>query len=422
MAESAAGRRLGVLAGAALLIAVGTMSFVRASRNEWDFSHFYHDARDVWEHGALHPFIDPAGGDAGRRLPFYLPAVPALLAPLTAFGRSPAAVFWAALQVVSLGYCLVALRRRWTSSSGAFWLAICLALPALYEAAKFNQLSFPVLALILAAFEAFERRRPVGGALALGLAIMLKLLPVIFVVWLCLKRRWSAAFLTLAAAALYASVPALIAFGPTQTATHYSEWWSFNVGGDSARGLLGATRREHFVDHRNQSITQVLLRWTSPEHPFRTGWQPVQLASATTIGIARCLAAALFVALLWLTRRAARTLPAETLRSEWAVYAIAMLALAPLVRQYYLVWALPGLVRLASGAEARRGRLAVAGLAIWTLGMLAWVSPVEAWGEAARQGGVHLAVLLAIGAVLLLGGASQGRRDDRGGFSDAGEP
>lgn len=408
MPEAAPGRRLGLIATAVLLLAVGTVSFLRAARDEWDFSHFYHDARDVWEHGSLHPFIDPTGGDAGRRLPFYLPAVPALLAPLAAFGLLPAAACWAALQVASLAYCLFALRHRWAGSSAAFWLAACLALPALYEAAKFNQLSYPVLALIIVAFEAFERRRVVGGAIALGLAIVLKLLPAIFLLWLCVKRRWGAVMLTLGASAVLASGPALVAYGPSRAVTHYAEWYQFNFAGDSVRGLVGAERREHFVDHRNQSIAQVLARWTWPGHPHRMPWQPFSLGAPTIVNVARGLAVVLLVALMWCTRRASGSLRAHERRAEWAVYAIAMLVVSPLVRQYYLVWALPGLVLLASRAEAARGWRPVLGLAVWTLGMLAWVWPIEEWGEAARLGGLHLAMLLVVGTIVLAG-AGRGR-------------
>lgn len=403
MPDTATSRRLSLIATGALLIAVGTVSFLRAARGEWDFSHFYHDARDVWEHGGLNAFIDRTGGDAGRRLPFYLPAVPAILAPLTAFGLTPAAALWAALQVASLAYCLFALRHCWAGSSAAFWLAICLALPALYEAAKFNQLTYPVLALIIAAFEAFERRRIVAGALALGLAIVLKLLPAVFVLWLCVKRRWGAVALTVVAAAVLASGPALIAYGPRKAVEHYAEWCAFNFGGDSVRGLLAVERREHFVDHRNQSITQVLARWTWAAHPYRMPWQPVSLAAPTVVMIASGLAAFLLVALLWRTRQAAHLLGVAQRRAEWAAYAIAMLVLSPLVRQYYLAWVLPALVLLASRAVGDCGRRSGIGLAVWTLGMLAWMWPMQAWGEAARLGGLHLAMLLAIGGIVLAG-------------------
>ncbi len=412
MPERAQGRALGLIATAALLLAVGTISFIRAARGEWDFSHFYHDARDVWENRTLNPVLDPTGGDNGRRLPFYFPAVPAMIAPLTAFGPRVAAGLWMLIQVGSLAYSLRLVRREWAGSDAAFWLAICLALPALYEAAKFNQLSFPILALTLAAFDGFRGGGTLRTAVPLGLAIVLKLLPGIFVLWLCLKRRWAAASATVAASVVFAVVPAVIAFGPRQAATHYAEWWRFNFEGDSVRGLLGAERREHFTDHRNQSITQVISRWTWEGHPHRMHSQPVQLSVTIGVTVARLASGALLAALLWLSRRSAPQLGPDRLRAEWAVFGIASLVLSPLVRQYYLVWTLPGLAYLAGRAEQPRSARMMAGLAVWTLGMIAWLWPAEAQAEAMRLGGVHLLMLLIVGVVLLCGRETAGTSHD----------
>lgn len=74
-----------------------------------------------------------------------------------------------------------------------------------------------------------------------------------------------------------------------------------------------------------------------------------------------------------------------------------MLALAPLVRQYYLAWALPALVILARAAHARQ-RSGQAGLVVWIIGMLLWTWP------AARLVGAHLVMLIVLGALVLLAG------------------
>ena len=69
-----------------------------------------------------------------------------------------------------------------------------------------------------------------------------------------------------------------------------------------------------------------------------------------------------------------------------------MLVLSPLLRTYYLVWALPALTLFASRAADRGAlrtcRLARFGLVVWLLGMAAWISPN------ARSYGVHLVMLL----------------------------
>ncbi len=383
-----------------LLAGVFVFSFERARRGQWDFEHFYHDARHVYEHGALPAVLDPTGGDAGRRLPFYLPSVAAMLAPLAALGRVPAALVWAAAQVACLGYSLRTLGRwlaRANGNSGGLTTLLLLGLPVIYEAARFNQLSFPVLALLLAGLNALEGGRRARAGAWLGLAIALKLLPAIALPWLALKRQWTALSAALVTLLALATLPAVVAYGPRQAAVHYREWWDFNVGGDAARGLITAERREHFLDYRNQSIAQVLARLTWAEHPYHLAWQPLRLAPGQVALVANLLTAGVLVALLLLVRRPWQDLDPDPRRGEIALVGLTMLVASPLLRQYYLVWALPAVaVMLAWRASRAAGlrRLGWIGLIAWGLGMLAWLSPP------ARSAGANLVMLLLMAGVL----------------------
>lgn len=406
------------LALVVLLMTVGVVSFDRARRGEFDFEHFYHDACYVWQHGDLPPMEAGNRGEQ-RRLPFYLPVVSLLLAPLTAGGRVPMALVWAAGQVAALGYSLRVLRRwagetppsatqRTGPARGGLVLALAavLAVPALTEAAKFNQLSFFVLALVLGASQALDRERPRWAGVLLGLTALLKLLPGIFLVWLLLKRRWSAAAALVGTVVALAFLPALAAFGWQRTLAYHRQWWSYNVAGDAARGLLNPELREHFIDHRNQSIAQVLARLTWAEHPYRVRWQPAQLAPQTCTRAAYGIAGGLLIVLARRTRRRWQELDVHGRHAEVAAYAIAMLALSPLVRQYYLVWVLPALVLFAREAllkeqwhagstRALRARIGWLGLGTWLIGMAAWLS------ETARAYGAHLVLLVVIGVLML---------------------
>ncbi len=427
-----------------LLTGLGLLAYDRARRQRFDFAHFYLDARYVWEHGALNPRVTrdaPAAEE--RQLPFYLPAVPVLLAPVAAFGPQPAALLWAAAQVAALGAVLRVLRRwagrgppetvrslpsatalpppasRSGSATGlmagdrAFALALLLALPALIEAARFNQVSFFVLALLIGAVHALEHRRPRLAGVAFAAAAVLKLLPVLFLPWLLLKRRWSAAAAMVITGAALTVLPPLVCFGPQRTVDYYREWVAYNI--ESARGLLDPTLPEHFLNHRNQSITQVLARLAWAEHPYplplphrpRLAAPPIEWAG-------RAIAAGLLAALWWCTRRPWDVLTEPRRRAEAAVYALALLVVSPLVRQYYLVWALPAVVLLARGVaggpgaadEVRatwgRPRAAVAGLVVWTVGMALWLWPM------ARLWGAHLVMLIVLAGLLLTASDARG--------------
>lgn len=396
----------------ALLIAVAVICSVRAVRFKFDFHHFYLDAEYVWQHGALNPDLDNKDREQRRRLPFYLPVVPLALAPLTAFGRIPAAVLWTIAQVAALGYCLRVLA-RWAGGPAArraCVLACIVALPAIYEAARFNQVGFFVLALVLAASVALERQRGFRAGALLGLAGALKLLPLVLLVWLALTRRWSAAVALLVTAAAVATVPCLVVFGPSATIRYHQQWWQYNVRGAPARGMTDPGLTHHFLDHRNQSLPAVFARVCWPEHPYRAPVQLADLDPTTCRRVAYLALGGLAVALFWMTSRPMRRGQhissadgSETSigrdRAEISAYLVALLVLSPLLRTYYLIWMLPALVLLASActdattrAARRAGRI---GVLVWLLGMAGWVFPVL------RTYGLHFWMSLVIAAMVL---------------------
>lgn len=392
--------RVGLLV---LLVALGALSLDRAWRGRYDFHHFFLDARYVWEHRALNPRVGHSAADDERQLPFYLPVVPLALAPLAALGREPAAVVWAAAQVAVLGLSLRVLR-RWVADRGddapaVFGVATLLAVPAFIEAARFNQVSLFVLALIVGGVEALERRPRTAGVL-FGLAAVIKLLPLLFLPWLVLKRRWSAVAVMLVTIVVVAAGPPLAAFGPRVAATYHRQWWEYNIRGEAGGGLLNPDLPEHFIDRRNQSLVQVLARWTWPEHPFRVAHQPTHLEPRTCVATAHAVSAALLAGLLWATRRPWGRLSVQGRRIEAAAYAVGLLLFSPLLRQYYLVWVFPGLLLLARAAADPAGRalrrVGWMGLSVWTAGMVAWIWPVT------RLLGAHLVMVSAVGALLLV--------------------
>jgi hypothetical protein len=69
------------------------------------------------------------------------------------------------------------------------------------------QVNIAVFALALAGLHLIHERREVPGGLALGCAAALKVMPLLFVPYLAYRRRWRAAALTAAAAALLSVLP-----------------------------------------------------------------------------------------------------------------------------------------------------------------------------------------------------------------------
>lgn len=384
----------------ALLGTVGVISFVRAQEaGRFDFEHFYLDAQYVWQHDQLPP-------PAERELPFYLPVVPLLLSPVAFGGRTVAAALWTAGQIACVAYILRELARWFTAhqrvptAAGPLALLCLIAAPALYEASKFNQLSFLTLAILLAAFAALEREQRFTAGTLFGLATAIKLLPVVFIVWLLLKRQWRALAGCAAATLVVVFLPCLLAFGPARTTQYHREWWAHNVCGAPTRGMTDADLPEHFIDHRNQSLTAICARLFTADHPYRAPYQPFQLDAQTSTWLARGVLLGLLAGLVWLTRRPARELNERARRAEFAAYLLAMWVFSPLSRQYYLVWALPALTLFLRCALAdptsRRARLGRIAVLIWLGSMVAWAF------ETARLYGVHWLALVILGVLLLL--------------------
>lgn len=412
MHDARSAQRAGVATAIILAGAVAAVSYHQAAKLDYDFHHFYRDARFVWEHGALNPDLDNADPLERRQLPFYLPVVALLLAPITAGGITIAAAIWSALHAGALLISLRALHSwlalRMTGGVSPLAVACLASLPAIYETARFSQISFIVLALVLSGFAALQRGRRIMCGTLIGLATVLKLLPGVLLVWLLLKRQWTALWVAAISIALIAFVPCLAVFGPSRTLAYHQQWAAANLGINTPGGVGRASVREHFVDHRNQSVAAVTERLSWPGHPAKAPWQPLRISRTAGVRIAAAIMAALALGLMLMSRRPLTSMTRGARQAEFAAYLTAMLIFSPLLRQYYLVWCLPGLVvfaELGAGASSQRRRIAGRlGLVIWLAGMVAWLSPT------ARTYGAHLWMLVCI-AILLVAAA---RGDDPG--------
>lgn len=390
-----------------IMVAIAVVAGVTLERGlafQFDFHHFYRDAKYIWQHGNLNPDLDNPNLLQRRQLPFYLPAIPLLISPIAFAGPMIGAIIWSVLQVAAFAGCLWLLV-EWIPKPGAIdpprvlllGFTVLLSAAPLFEAAKFNQLSFATLLLVLLGVRGTLRGSGISGGIWFALAALLKLLPAVFFVWLLLKRRWLAAAAYIVTFAAVAVIPCLVRWGPQQTWEYHREWWSYNVAGDSSSGLVNPELREHFLNHQNQSIAAVIARIAWPSHPYPAPIQFFDWSQQMCSTVAKAIAGGLALVLLWRTRRAARDLAPSSLRQEAAVYALAMVAFSPLLRQYYLIWALPALAILITRVSLPRGAtVAWVAVGVWLLSMAAWASPI------ARDYGANMIALFVIGGLLLV--------------------
>ena len=236
----------------------------------------------------------------------------------------------------------------------------------------------------------------------LAIAAVLKLLPALLFVWLVLKRQWRAAGAFVIACGVLAILPCLLGFGPSATWDYHRQWFQHNVAGAPLRGMTDGDLRHHFIDHRNQSLSAVVARLSDPDHRYQVPYQPLRLEAGTARALARAGWLMLAGGLIWVTRRpltrdGSKGAPAQF---DAGLYLLGLLVLSPLLRTYYLVWAIPALTlltRTALRSTSGFGRLpARIAIAIWIAGMVGWTS------ETARSYGVHLWMLIAIAVLLVI--------------------
>lgn len=142
----------------------------------------------------------------------YPPAFAALFAPLTFFDRPVTMAMWKlVLTICALGAGLALLnlfeiRRLDHGRDFVFALAATAVGPAILDISWGNA-NLPVMACVACGVLCLERNRPIRGGALLGLAAMLKVIPVVLLCVLALQRRFRAAAAMLCAMVLLYFLP-----------------------------------------------------------------------------------------------------------------------------------------------------------------------------------------------------------------------
>lgn len=238
-----------------------------------DFEHFYEAARamrdglDIYSSGA-HGYIYP-------------PLVAFLYMPLTHLGVQSAARLMLALNMTLALWCTwtatgEAARRLWPAPSRrslvlALALATLLVAPRLRTELQMWQTNILMMCGLLLALKTLDSRPWLAG-LALGFAINIKYLPLIFLLYLLLRRRWAAAAWTLMGTVVFAMLPA----AQTGMAANGSHWLTATAGLARLFGLAVPTAQAAHIDPISAgyslSVTSALARTLGAEAGMRMAW------------------------------------------------------------------------------------------------------------------------------------------------------
>jgi hypothetical protein len=343
---------------ALLLLPALFVQHARGNLEVNDFSVYYTAARATLDG------IDPYSieGETGR--PFvYPPGFAALIAPLAILPYPAAAVLWTALGfgavLASLWLCLdlLGIARgpiAWTVGG----LALVCSGRMLDSEFGNGQANHWVL-LGLAAFAWLSARgRPILGGVALSLAIVAKVTPLLLAVYLAGKREWRALAGVSAGLLAFGILLPALALGP-RGAVDANRTWAGAVLGPVARSLPHSTRtpdherpgRVHGVSlralaHRHLTWSQAASHVDAPVFVNTVAWSSRTAELAYRAVALLALAAAAFA----LGVRPPRDGPRWLL--EVAIVATTMVLIAPLSRKaHFIVLMLPFVYGVALAAK-----------------------------------------------------------------------
>lgn len=364
-ASAPARRILAVLGLMALVVILAIVSWHAVWRNQPDFEYFYKGGRALLEHGSLDNGYDRLANGAmipRGRLDWYLPFVPRVMTLLAWMPAWIAGVVWLAANLAALAALLVLLVRRFTRFAppyqplALFAVVLCLPL-AWYWEFRLNQIDTLTLLLLVSSYLLWERGRHGVAGFWLGLAVLLKLTPVLLILWFALKRQFRTVAVALLTVALAGPAADVIALHPHYMAECYDGWATAAMHDASHMALVRAERE---MDWRNQGLGAVLARWLThtnwrtqydnepraTDDPDAAYFNPVDLPRAVIGGLATAMLVGLILVLAWLARVPAGKLSHRALRSEWALCLLLILLAMPVLRRYHMVMALPAVLLL----------------------------------------------------------------------------
>lgn len=299
----------------------------------------------------------------------YLPTTGIYFAPLLLLERNPSLALRYAVAVGCLVLTITLFHRmlRGTSDSSA-WSRLLVGVGAGALTLQFilNDLDdggphLMLLGILTGGIYAIWVGRERLGAALVGLGIVLKLTPALFMLLFLWKRQWRLASYTILATVFWIVLPILY-MGPASWLDHHLEWTKNAVLSVLDRQVEG--RQENELQKANLSLRHTMLRYLvtyPPTHRLRQvdhSYQPVldlpsPLANAI-VGVAAITLLGLFA---WSSRHAFQGPGDPTWARDCAGTLLLALLFSPITWDQHLVWMVPAAVVVVAAAVQLSGRL-----------------------------------------------------------------
>ncbi len=359
---------------AALVLAFLAYVAQRGARRASDFKYVYGAARYVWTTGALN-----VRAQARYPVTFHV-----LLSPLAALPLGAAVAAWAVLSMVAVAALPAVIHRLTVIEPRRQLPAWALTAPFFIDALVLGQ-SDPINLLLVAAglFAAAKGRGAIGMGL-IGMAGLIKFLPLLHWATVVARRRSADAWIGMVLTFAFGLGILVAAVGWNDAVDGIGKQAELLRGRHSPRGIIerGADLRPN-----NESIPMVLVRLYGGSLQVADAAASTRLPLQTIFAIWYGSVAALAGAWLFALVPAARVPPERGWLAMFALTSIVMLAATPICWNHYFLWTMPAALFL-----LHRPKLLIM-LALLSLGITMW--------PAARSLGCHMMMAIGLFAVVL---------------------
>jgi glycosyl transferase family 87 len=310
-------------------------SIFRGATSDNDFSYMYGTARTFWQTRVLN----------AKSQPRYPPTTRVLLAPLASLPIAAAAAVWALLSLAAIAAVprlLERLSRVPVREQPLAWLAV---LTFVLDAFFLGQFDPITLFLVTAGLVLAKEKRPATGASLIGLAGILKVIPLAFWSLLVSQRRiWGTV-----AGAIITGVAGLgllvLSVGWEAGIGSMGQWYA---GLGEAEGPWGLITHRNSLRENNESLPVVLVRTFGDLDPglTRNAVSLAHLPLRVIWGIWIAMLGVMAGTWLCCAWRARRAPPERAWLGMFALTAVVMLSATHIAWPHYFMWLLPATVFL----------------------------------------------------------------------------
>ncbi|MFH1360932.1 MAG: glycosyltransferase family 87 protein [Candidatus Omnitrophota bacterium] len=196
----------------------------------------------------------------------YSPMFAMLISPLSLLPKHQASLVFFTLNFLSLiGICFVSaklvgieelsLRKK----IAMFFFSILFTSRFILLVWDSGQVNLIMVFLVLVALYLFENKRAFFGSAFLGLSVMFKYMPAIFLPYLLLRARTGIIILTICFVCIFLALPALYV-GVDNQVNYLQKWMPFIT--------KTSLDQSSWYDYKNQSVYSFALRYLSPDSPY----------------------------------------------------------------------------------------------------------------------------------------------------------